>query len=188
MTTAYCLTKSQAIFFKTTSSLLKLVNRSMHEGETWYTCIIHRFHDNHNNKSPRALCFLHSSNLLTVARIEVEPGVDVYYIVSMTTTTNSLRHFKKNLLLHSSNLLTVDMHGGETWCTCVLHRFRDEQKAWGTFTSSLQKLVKGSTHGDETWYTCVLHHFHDNYMFLWRLHIVKIVSHTSPQNYGMHAC
>ena len=31
-------------------------------------------------------------------------------------------------------------------------------------TSSLLKLVNGSTHGDESWYACVLHHFHDNYI------------------------
>ena len=40
---------------------------------------------------------LHSSNLLTVAHMEVKLGAHVYYIVSMTTTTtNSLRQFSLN--------------------------------------------------------------------------------------------
>ena len=62
----------------------------------------------HNNKYPQAHFFIHSSNSLTVERMEVKLGAHVYYIVSMTTTiTNSLRHFSLKLLLHSSNLLTV---------------------------------------------------------------------------------
>ena len=56
----------------------------------------------------RLKLLLHSSNLLTVARMEVKLGAHVYYIVSMTTTTtNSLRHFSLKLLLRSSHLLTV---------------------------------------------------------------------------------
>ena len=39
-----------AIFFKITSSILKLANCSTHGGETWCACVLHRFHDNHNNK------------------------------------------------------------------------------------------------------------------------------------------
>ena len=78
----------EAIFFKTTL-LLKLANCSTHGGETWYTCIIHRFHDNHNNKIIASVTklLLHFSNLLTVARMEVKHGTHVYYIVSMMTTT-----------------------------------------------------------------------------------------------------
>ena len=49
----------------------------------------------------------HSSNLLTVARMEVELGAHVNYVSMTTTITNSLRHFSLKLLLHSSNLLTV---------------------------------------------------------------------------------
>ncbi|CAI8041208.1 hypothetical protein GBAR_LOCUS22917, partial [Geodia barretti] len=66
---------------------------------------------------------LHSSNLLTVARMEVKLGAHVYYIVSMTTTTtNSLRHFSLKLLLHSSNSLTVprmEMKLGTHVCNIV---------------------------------------------------------------------
>ena len=47
------------------------------------------------------------TNSLTVAREEVKLGVHVYYIVSMTTTTNSLRLFSLKFLLHSSNSLKV---------------------------------------------------------------------------------
>ena len=51
---------------------------------------------------------LHSSNLLTVARMEVNLGAHVYYIIStVTTTKNSLRHFSLKLLLHFSNFPMV---------------------------------------------------------------------------------
>ena len=43
---------------------------------------------------------LHSSNSLTVPRMEMKLGMHVYYIVSKTT--DSLRHFSLKLLLHSS--------------------------------------------------------------------------------------
>ena len=76
------------------------------------------------------------------------------FIISMTIT----RFHEDRILFEkpqaiffktTSSLLKLancSMHGGETWCACVL------------YTSF--------THADETWYTCVLHHFHDNYMFL----------------------
>ena len=73
---------------------------------TTITC----FHDDRIlfEKAPGAISLkilLHSSNLLTVARMEVKLGVHVY---SMTTTTsNSLKHFCLKVLLHSSNFLTV---------------------------------------------------------------------------------
>ena len=37
----------RGLFPITTSSLLKLVHRTMHAGETWYACVFQRFHDNH---------------------------------------------------------------------------------------------------------------------------------------------
>ena len=37
----------QALFPITTSSLVKLAHLTMHGGETWYTCVFQRFHDNH---------------------------------------------------------------------------------------------------------------------------------------------
>ena len=35
-----------ALFLVTTSLLLKLANHAMHGGETLYTCVFERFHDN----------------------------------------------------------------------------------------------------------------------------------------------
>ena len=37
----------QALFPITTSSLLKLINHAMHGAETWYACVVERFHGNH---------------------------------------------------------------------------------------------------------------------------------------------
>ena len=133
MTTSYCLKKPQAIFFKTTSSPLKLANCSTHGGETWYACLLHHFHDDHNNEWPQTLfftiTFLHSSNLLTVACMVVKLGTHAYYIVSMTTTTTikSLRNFSLQLLLHSLYSLKV--------------AHMDLK-----ITSSLLKLTNGSMH------------------------------------------
>ena len=91
----------------------------MHRDETWYVCLLHHFQDDYMFPwQPRIVwkslrqfsiqLLLHSSNLLTVARMEVKLGAHVYYIVSMTTTTNSLRHLSSKIFLHSSNLLTLD--------------------------------------------------------------------------------
>ena len=56
---------------------------------------------------------LHSSNLLTVARMEVKLGAHEYYITSMTTTTtNSLRHFSLKLLLHSLTIARMEVKLG----------------------------------------------------------------------------
>ena len=41
----------QALFPVTTSSLLKLAQHTMCGGETWYTCVFQRFHDNHEQKN-----------------------------------------------------------------------------------------------------------------------------------------
>ena len=40
----------RALFPITTSSLLKLAHHTMHGGETWYTCVFQRFHDDHEQK------------------------------------------------------------------------------------------------------------------------------------------
>ena len=42
----------RAIFFKITSSLLKLAQYSTPGGETWYACVYNRFHDNHQKIAP----------------------------------------------------------------------------------------------------------------------------------------
>ena len=41
-------TRGNNITRKATSSLLKLANCSMHGGETWCACVLHRFHDDHD--------------------------------------------------------------------------------------------------------------------------------------------
>ena len=55
-----------------------------------------------NNKYPQAFFFLHSSNFLKIAHMDIKLGTHAKYIVS--TTANCLR---QNFLLHFSNLLTV---------------------------------------------------------------------------------
>ena len=127
----------QVIFLITvyTSSLLKLANCIYH---AWrYACIIHRFHDNHNNNiQPQALFFLHSSNLLTVARKEVKLGAHVHYFISMTTkTTNSFKTTSSPF-----KLANCSMHGGETWCACVFPCGPQQQKASGTFLVSMTTI------------------------------------------------
>ena len=112
---------------------------------------------------------LHSSNLLSIAHMEVKFCAHVYYIVSMTTTTtNSLRHLSLKFTSSLLKLANCSTHGDETWCARVLHRFHDDhnnKKARELFfiiISSLLKLANCSTYGDETWYACVLNHFHDD--------------------------
>ena len=68
-----------------------------HGDETWYACILHRFHYNLNNKWPKAF-FLITSNLLTVARREMELDAYAYYIISMTIMLHE----------HFSSLLTLE--------------------------------------------------------------------------------
>ena len=43
---------TQAFFPVTTCSLLKFAHHAMHGGETWYTCVFQRFHDDMNKKWP----------------------------------------------------------------------------------------------------------------------------------------
>ena len=62
------------------------------------------------------------------------------------------------LILKLANCST---HGGETWNTCIIHRFNDNQNnkypqaLFFKITFSLLKLANGTTHEDETWYACV---------------------------------
>ena len=87
--------KQQQIENKLTSPLLKLSNGSMYRDETWYVCLLYHFHDDYIHVSMMTALFekasgsltllLHSSNLLTVVRMEVKLGTQ--YIVSMMTTT-----------------------------------------------------------------------------------------------------
>ena len=47
-------------------------------------------------------------------------------------------------------LANCSMHGGETWCTGVLHHFQDDRH----FSLILLKLANSTTR-DGTWYACV---------------------------------
>ena len=109
---------------------------------------------------PQALSLkllLHSSNLLTVAPMEVKLGAHVYYIVSMmTTTTNSLRHFSLKLHLHSSNSLIVARMKLDAHVYCIVsvtttatNSLRHLSSLFFKITSSLLKLANVTMHGDE---------------------------------------
>ena len=108
----------QALFPITTSSLLKLAHHTMHGGETLYTCVIKRFHDNHEQKMASGTFFpqllLHFSNLQTMQYMEVKLGTHVYFCVSMTTMNKKL---PQTLFLNSS-LPKLANHSGEI-CTQV---------------------------------------------------------------------
>ena len=109
----------QALFLITTSSLLKLAHHTMHGGETWYTCVFQRFHDNHEQMASGTFSYnyilLHFSNLQTMQYMEVKLGV---YAVSMTTMNkNGLGHFltKKDFFISQTCKLqckkvTLRMH------------------------------------------------------------------------------
>ena len=69
----------QALFPITTSSLLKLAYHTMHGGETWYTCVFPRFHDNHEQKWPQALFPVTTSSLFKLANHGMH-GSETWYI------------------------------------------------------------------------------------------------------------
>ena len=83
MTTAYCLKKPQATFFKTASLLLKLANCSTHGGEAWCARVLHHFHHNHNKKT---FLYNYFFTPLTVPRIEMKLGTHACNIISTTIT------------------------------------------------------------------------------------------------------
>ena len=81
------------------------------------------FHDNRILFEKPHFLYLHSSNLLTVSRMEVKLGTHAHYHDNSMRTTycsNSFRHFSSNLVYNGST------HGDETWYACVLHHFHDK--------------------------------------------------------------
>ena len=99
--------------------------------------------------------------------MEVKLGAHVYYIFSMTTTTtNSVRHFSFNLLLHSSTVARMEVTLG-AYVVYIISMTTTTTKSLSNFffiiTSSLLKLANGTTDGGVTWYAYVEHHFHDNH-------------------------
>ena len=65
---------------------------------------------------------LHSSNLLTIALMEMKLSMNAYDIVSMTTP-HYLNNYKQPQAFTFSLLKLADgsTHGDETWYACVLH-------------------------------------------------------------------
>ena len=82
--TAYCLKMPQAIFFKTTSSLL-IARIEVKLGADMYYIVSMTTTITNSLREFSLKLILHSSNLLTVARMEVKLGTHAYYIISMTT-------------------------------------------------------------------------------------------------------
>ena len=95
------------------SSLLKLAKGRTHEDETWYICVLHHFHDNYMFLWWPNIFSHFSSNLVTVARMEMKLGMHAYYIIYMTTSCfhDDRILFEQHQIasgtLHCPNLLTV---------------------------------------------------------------------------------
>ena len=61
-----------------TSSLLKLAQYSTHRGETWFACVINRFHDDHLQKEPQEIFSKITSSLLKLAQYSTHGGETWY--------------------------------------------------------------------------------------------------------------
>ena len=68
----------QEVFFKITSSLLKLANYGAHGDETLCACVFYCFHDNRQQKCPQALFPLTTSSLLKLANHAMH-GAETWY-------------------------------------------------------------------------------------------------------------
>ena len=105
-----------------------------------------------------------SSNLLTVARMEMKLGMHACYIISMTTSCFHDDHilFEQHQIasgtLHSSNLLTgvlMEMKLGTNAYDIVSMTttyYLNNNKQAQAFTSSLLKLTNSSTLGTHAYY------------------------------------
>ena len=124
----------QEIFFKFTSSLLKLSNIDMKLGVYAYYIIsvtITRFHDDHIK--PQAIFLKTTSSLLST-----HGGETWYYVVSMTTTcfyddynihnycSNSFRDFSSNLLMAAHMEMKLGTH-------CLSHQFHDDNSHFSLY-------------------------------------------------------
>ena len=131
----------QTVFFKITSSLLKLANYSAHGDETLCAYVFHCFHDNHQQKMssgtfPYNYFFTSQTckpcngwgwNLVRLC---------IWVFPWRPSTKNGLRTLLNITTSSPLKLAHHAMHGGETWYACVFQRFHDnhEQKmASGTF-------------------------------------------------------
>ena len=142
----------QAVFFKITSSLIKLAKYSAHGGETLCACVFHCFHDNHKQKFPQELFPITTSSLIKLANHAMHGAKTC---ISMTTIDKKicLGHFFP-ITTFSFLKLSVHhtMHRGETWYAWVIHRFQLRKIASGTFYFFTSQT---SMHGSETWCACV---------------------------------
>ena len=119
----------QALF---TSSLLKLANYTIHEGETCYVCVFEHFHDYHKQTNGlrhfHLLVLLHFSNLEAIATIH--EGETCYVCVfqhfhDYHKQTNGLRHCNNITTSSLLKLANYTIHEGETCYVCVFEHFHD---------------------------------------------------------------
>ena len=97
-------------FLEITSSLLKLVNGITHGGDTWYSCILLRFYDDHLlSEQQQSLRHYFFFTPQLANGMEMQLGMHVYYIVSITTTygLNNNKIPQSTFLGITSNLLTI---------------------------------------------------------------------------------
>ena len=89
----------------------------MHGSETYYACVVQCFHNDHEQKWPRALFdqerLLHFSNLQTIQCIQVKLCWHMYVSVSMTTIN------EKTAL--GTLLYSLTVQEGDTHNACVLN-------------------------------------------------------------------
>ena len=161
----------RALFTVTTSSLLKLAHHTMRGGETWYACVFQHFHDNHEQKRPQALF---SYNYFFTSQTCKTCNAWRWNLVLMCIsvflwqplTKNGLGHFSLQLLLHFSNLQTMqcmEVKLGTHVYLSVSMTTTEPRALFPITTSSLLKLANHAMHGGETWYSCVFQCFHDNH-------------------------
>ena len=125
----------QAVFFKITSSLLKLANYGPHGNETLCAYVFHCFHDNHQQQIPSGTFpynyFFTSQTCKPCKCMELKLGMHMYLNVSMTTIDKKLPQALFPVTTFSLlKLAQHTMRGNETWYACVFQRFHDnhEQK------------------------------------------------------------
>ena len=121
--------------------LIKLANRRVHERKTWYTHVLNRFHDDHNQHSLRQIFFKVTSSLLNIANGCMHE-YETWYALGFNrfhdnqTTKYSLRRFLINSLLHFHNFLSIP-HMEMKLVTHVGHIVSMTTKqqiiAWGNF-------------------------------------------------------
>ena len=133
----------QAVFFKITSSLLKLANYCAHGDETLCACVFHCFHDNRQQKIPSGT-FPYNyffTSQIKLANHAMHGAETCYACVFKRFHDNHEQKmasgtFFPQLLLHFSILETMQIHGSETWYVYVIQCFHDNHQqnmASGTF-------------------------------------------------------